>query len=515
MKQLRYIAAALLLVGATTSCEDFLTVQSPDELTSDSFWRDKSDAEAGLAAAYSKLESSTDTWSFAEVKWPVEAYREDIVNLGSDALNYPNWVELANFTYTNGNSQFTTYWVDNYRGINYCNQVIESLPGIPAENITEEDRNMIVNEAHFLRGYYHMKLLLNWEQIVLRDVYITSTDQLDKALSSRAEAWDFIIGEFQKATDLPAVRTSETTGRATNGAAYAFLGWAHLTRAYEEADKKEADLLAAVAAFDKVQGYELVKDFGSMFNSTNKNSKEGVFELQLSMSDANGAWYKTQLHRWVGTTELWGWDEILPSNMLMKEYMKEGEIATTGRYDSRLYETIFFQCDYFNDAEAGRVYGATYDYWFNTEYDDDGNPVGEAFNKPSFRKLMPADYEGLSANYFAPNIQLMRYANVLLMKAEALNELGRTAEAIPLIDQVRARADMPKMKATSQEAVRAQIEHERILEFPLENFRFYDLRRWGKVKEALDAVGRDGFNPAKNNFYPIPIQELNTNNALR
>ena len=179
MKKIKYIVATLLLMGAITGCDDFLTVQSPDQLTTDSFWRDKSDAEAGLAAAYSQLESFTDTWSFAEVKWPVEAYREDIVNLGSDALNYPNWVELANFTYTNGNSQFTYYWQDAYRGVNYCNQVIENVPNIPADKITEEERNTILNEAHFLRGYYHMKLLLNWKEIVIRDAYISSTDQLD------------------------------------------------------------------------------------------------------------------------------------------------------------------------------------------------------------------------------------------------------------------------------------------------------------------------------------------------
>ena len=511
MKQLKYIAVALLLMGATISCDDFLSVSSPDELTSDSFWRDKADAEAGLAAAYSKLEASTDTWEFAEVKWPVEAYREDIIELGSDALNYPNWVELANFTYTNGNSQFTAYWRDNYYGINYCNQIIENMMDIPADKISEEDRNMIRNEAHFLRAYYHMKLLLNWEQIVVRDAYITSTDQLDKPLSSREETWNFIMEDLTKATALPATRTSEAMGRATRGAAYAFLGWAHLTRAYEEPAKKEAELNEAVSAFNQLTGYSLVKDFKSMFDGTNRNSTEGIFELQLTLNTANGARYRTQLHRWIGTSELWGWDEILPNKRLMDEFMKEGKIATTGRYDSRLYETIFFQDEYFNDPEAGRVYGSTYDDWFNNE-DANGNVV--AYNKPSFRKYMPADMEGMEMNYFSPNIVLMRYANVLLMKAEALNELGKTTEAISLINEVRTRADMPAMKGTSQEQVRTQIEHERILEFPLENFRFYDLRRWGKAKEALTAVNRTGFDPAKHNFYPIPIQELNTNNAI-
>lgn len=512
MKKMKYIVAAGLgMMVLATGCDDFLTVTSPDKLTTETFWRDKSDAEEAMASAYSQLESATDTWGFAEVKWPVEAYREDIVDLGTDALNYPNWVELANFTYTNGNTQFTYYWQDAYRGINFCNQILEMLPGVPEDKITAEERELLLNEAHFLRGYYHLKLQLNWNQIVIRDQYITSPDELDAPLVARTDSWNFIQEEMTKATRLPAERGSDGLGRATRGAAYAYLGWIHLTRAYEEPENKEAELNAALEAFNEVKGYELVKDFKSMFDGSNKNSKEIIFELQLTMSDANGASYKTQLHRWIGSSELWGWDEILPSDRLMDEYTKEGPIATTGRYDSRLYETIFFQCDYFNDPEAGRVYGYTYDDWFNTE---DENGKKTAYNKPSFRKFMPADYAGMEMNYFAPNIPLMRYVNVLLMKAEALNELGRTAEAIPLIDEVRARADMPKMKGSSQADVRAQIEHERMLEFPLENFRFYDLRRWGKTKEALHAIGRTGFDPAKNNFYPVPIQEKNSNNAI-
>ena len=215
MIQIRYITFVLLLSGILTGCDDFLTVSSPDELTSESFWRNKSDAEAGLAAAYSKLEASSDAWEFPEVFFPVEAYREDIIKPGSDAYNYPNWIELANFNYTNGNSQFSAYWRNNYYDINYCNQVIENLPHIPADKITEADRAMIQNEAYFLRGYYHMKLLLNWEQIVIRDKYISSVAELDKPLSTRAEAWDFIIDNFKKATALPANRTFETVGRAT------------------------------------------------------------------------------------------------------------------------------------------------------------------------------------------------------------------------------------------------------------------------------------------------------------
>lgn len=486
--------------SAFTSCNDYLTVESPDKLTSASFWRDQSDAEAGLAAAYSQLEYYIDTWEFAEVKWPVEAFRQDDVIIGADVPNYPNWMELYNFTYTSGNSQFTSYWENNYLGISFSNQVIEKVSEISDENIEPSIREQIVNEARFLRAYYHTKLLLNWEKIIVRDHFITSQDDLSAPLSERADAWDFIMSDLEKATALPANHDSDHQGRATHGAAYAYLGLAALTRAYEEPGQKDMWLNKAVEAFNNVKGYSLEKNFASMFDASNKNCKESIFELQTSMSSANSANYRTQLHRWIGCEELWGWDEILPSETLFKEFQKEGETATTGRYDSRMYATLFFQCDYYNDGN-GRVYGYDYDEWFE-------NP------RPAFRKFMPADMEGLEANYCAINIPLMRYANVLLMKAEALNELGRTSEALPLINEVRdVHGDMLPISEASQQDVRSRIEHERMLEFPLENWRWYDLRRWGKTAEALQAAGRAGYDSSRA-FYPVPLTEINTNDQL-
>ena len=106
----------------------------------------------------------------------------------------------------------------------------------------------------------------------------------------------------------------------------------------------------------------------------------------------------------------------------------------------------------------------------------------------------------------------MRYANVMLMKAEVLNKQGHPEQAIPLINEIRAKhGKMPAMKGTSQAEVQAQIEHERIIEFPLESYRWYDLRRWGKLSEVL---GKRGFSEGKHNFFPIPLWEVNANSAL-
>lgn len=145
-KHILFPAAMLLAASTLTSCEDYLTVESPDQLTSGNFWRNEADAQAGIAAAYSQLEYYIDTWEFAEVKWPVEAFREDVVTIGSDVPNYPNWMELYNFSFTNGNSQFTSYWSNNYTGISFANQVIEKVAEIPDGAIDPSVRSQIVKK---------------------------------------------------------------------------------------------------------------------------------------------------------------------------------------------------------------------------------------------------------------------------------------------------------------------------------------------------------------------------------
>lgn len=512
MKKYIYMAS-MLLAMTFTSCEDFLSVESPDQMTTDSFWRNEKDAEAGLASAYAQLYHG-DAWATSEVRWPTEAYRTDLYLLGQDAINYDTWTDLYKFTYTNGNMQFSYYYKDLYRGVNFANQVLFHLPNIPAEGISDKSRNELIAESHFLRGYYHLMLLLNWEKIIIRDEYIQNDDQLDKPLSERTACWDFIVKELEAAASaLPATRTDDKLGRATSGAANAYLGMAYLTRAYEEPANKASFLDKALYALNQVKGYELVSgdDLINMFNGRNKNCSESIFELQYTKTTANGARYNSCIHFWIAASELGGWDEIIPNERLFNEYKKEGEIATTGRYDSRLYNTIYFNCDYFNDG-TGKILGYNYNDLFTKEVD--GKKV--VYDRPVFRKFTASTADEMNEGRCAFNIPLMRYANVLLMKAEVLNLQNKTAEAINIINEIRrVHGDMPAMTGTSAADVQAQIEHERILEFPLESYRWYDLRRWGKLDQALKAVGRDGFNAAEHSFYPIPLWEINSNNALR
>lgn len=532
MKKLIYIAGLFLAMGLT-SCDDFLTVESPDQLTTSSFWRDVDDAEAAMASVYAQLYHG-DSYATSEVRWPVEEYRTDLYDMGTDAINYQNWTDLYKFTWTNGNTQFSYYYQDLYRGINFANQVLEFTPGIPEGSITEAKRSELIAEAHFMRGYYHLMLLLNWEKIIIRDVYITTEDGLNKPLSDRTACWDFVIDELRQGTSLPTASeraAADETGRATTGAANAYLGFAYLTRAYEEPANESEYLAAALSALNDVQGYELVggDDLINMFNGYNKNSKESIFEVQYSLTTDNGARYYSYMQWFILCSELGGWDEILPNEKLMNEFKKEGKMSLSGMYDERLYNTCYFNDDYYNDG-TGRIYGYDYDDIFynwatnaSGEYvDADGNIISSdeletkgvknVYDAPSFRRFTPANVDDYGTSRCAYNIPLMRYANVLLMKAEALNKQGHPDQAIPLINQVRnVHGNMPAMTGITQSEVQKQIEHERIIEFPLESYRWYDLRRWGQLSEAL---GSRGFVESKHSFFPIPLWEVNANDRL-
>ncbi len=507
----KYIYIFFICIGLSfTACnEDHLDAKSQDQLTGDNFWRNASDAEAGLAAAYSQLECATSYWGFAEIKFTVELFPSDLIKLGNDALNYEDWFSIFNYNLTAGNTQTTQYWNIHYKGINYANQVIEKVGAMTEKQINKDTKDIIVAEARFLRAYYHLKLLLNWEKIILRDAYPKGLSSIDKALSERSESWDFIITDFKSAAaKLPESNTTENIGRVTKWTALAYLGKANLFYAGEISTDPSQYYKNAKDAFATVVtsgNYSLESSFISMFNGTNQNSNEVLFELQLSTNTDNGAWFKFPYHRWLKPAGLGGWDEIAGSDFLLQEFKKEGKIATDGRFDHRLYETLFFEDEYFNDATNPRVYGKTYNTW----WDEAGAPR----TKTGFRKYLPESYANLKTSSIGNNIPLLRYADVLLMYAETLNELNETSTAIPHINAVRARAGMPAITGSSKTDIINQLEHERVCELAMEGSRFHDLRRWGKLNTVMADHGRSGVSDATH-FFPIPESEINSNNAL-
>jgi len=512
MKNIYTIFIASFILVAIVSCNDdeFLEQSSPDKLTSSSFWRNTEDAQSGLTVAYSELESRSNFWDgWQEGRPVVEYFRSDYALPGPDATNYGHWMSIFNFNYTNGHTFLNVIWTTNYKGLNFANQVITKVNEMTSEQISDAEKKQFIGEATFLRGYYHFKLLTFYEQIIIRNDII-SQETLDKPLSSRTEAWTAIIADFSAAADmLPTTNTSEDLGRATKGAALSYLGKAYLYKAGDTSSAEANDYTNAVAAFKQVVDggkYSLESDFSSLFNGENENNSESIFEMQFKSGDAT-SWNATRLHAFVGDWSIGGWGGIEASINAVNEMKSEGKIATNGLYDNRLYGSLYFRDAYYNDTNTNAMQGDTWDNLMNGQY-------GENYeNHAYFRKWLPNYVR--NNRYVGVNVVLMRYADVLLMYAEALNEAGNTAEAITLINNVRnVHGLMPAITATSQADVKTQIVHERTMELTLESVRFFDLRRWGMLDTAMQAAGRTGFSASTHAYLPVPLSEIQANSAI-
>jgi len=484
----------IALVSILSACsEDYLVQNDPDALTSGNYWRNVEDAEAGLATVYRNL-GATDFWNITEVNAVVENFRSDLVVPGPDSWNYPDWFSLSTFTYTAGNSRLTIYWRDAYRGLFHASQVIEKVGEMTADKISETDKNQIIAEAKFLRAFFHFRLLNNWENIIVIKAMPQGEDDLAKPLVSREEAWAFIEQDLTEAIPyLPEEYTSNKVGRATKGAAMAYLAKAYM---YQEKWSE------AAAKFKEVMDmgvYSLVDNFLSNFDGSNENNAESIFEIQYSALKTNNIWLGHVYGKFTSPGELGGWGNIEASENLFNFMISEGQTSNSGDYDQRLYQTLFF-----NHPNVS-VFGQTYEDVF-----------GAGATKLIFRKFMRSDVPEYDNDPYqtSMNIPQMRYADLLLMYAEAQAMQNNNSEAINAINMVRARSEMPAFNGTE---VMQQIQHERVMELAYEGHRFFDLRRWGLLETAMQNSGKQGaenFSYQQHAFFPIPQDEENTNPNL-
>ncbi|PCH77468.1 MAG: RagB/SusD family nutrient uptake outer membrane protein [Flavobacteriaceae bacterium] len=512
MKTIKLLIMSLLVL-AFTGCDDdeFLTQKSPDALDSASFWRDATDANAGLTAAYGELESRSEFWDgWQEGRPIVEWYRSDYVVPGVDGSNYAHWMSIFNFTYTNGHTFVNLLWRTNYKGLNYANQVIAKVGAMTEEQISPAQRKQIIGEATFLRAYYHFKLLTIYKQIILRTDLI-SEETLELPLASRSEAYAQIIEDFKAAASmLPVNNTVGNIGRANKGTAMAYLGKVYLYKAGDASATASDDFKNAADAMAVVVNsgaYSLEVDFESSFNGENENNQESIFELQFKTADGD-IFNATMLHAFIADPSFGGWGGIEGSPALLTEMKSEGEISSEGMYDARLYGSLYFKDPYYN--AGNNMQGSNWDALMLDTYKES---AASKDNTVYFKKFLPLDVE--NAGYNGLNVVLMRYADVLLMYAEALNETGDTSKAIEIINKIRLiHGNMPAITATSTAGVKTQLIHERTMEFSLESSRFYDLRRWGMLDAAMQTAGRTGFSAEAHGYLPVPLSEINANSKV-
>lgn len=470
MKQaIFFLFAAVFALG---SCQGILDKEPIATLDAGSFFQSEADAVQALNAAYSPLLFNNRNGNFY---WAFAVITADEAITGGDGSR-PGLVELDAFTYTPRTEEFNAFWKLQYNGITQCNLVLDNLPKV---EMNAARRDQIRGEALFLRSYYYFMLAQVFGDVPLI-TRILPPEQLKMPRTPKAQIYALIQADCEEAASLlPATQPASEMGRATKGAAYALAAKAFL---YEN---KWDKVLEYTGKVKDLGVYDLMADYEANFRKETQNNAESVWEIQHAHLELGVGNF---LNQWWMSRKLNGY----------------GFAEATAAY--------------FNSFEAG-------DPRRRFTVASNNEPYFGSIWKPSFSSTFygPRKYLQDTASVSQPadgdiNYTAIRYAEVLLWEAEALNELGRTAEAQVPLERVRARARaqaanpataLPPVMTADQVEMRQAIRQERKAELGFELHRFFDLVRWGIAKDVLS-----GFQAGKHEVFPIPQTEMDLNTQL-
>jgi len=485
--RLRRPFTCLLLGAIFAGCVN-LDLTDPNEPSSDTFWQTPAQAVAGVNAVYNALENNG-TYG----RWLVFA-----TDLRSDiGMILSPWTDLSNFT----KFTFTSYdfevnqalWQDHYEGIFRANQVIAHVPAIAMDAAL---RDRIVGEAKFIRALLYYDLVNLYGNVPLITTPPQPTDR--PATVGPPVLWAQIEQDLTDArAALPRSYSGADVGRATWGAATALLG---------KAEMQQGKWSAAAATLQEVIAsglYDLMPNYADNFTDRFENNKESLFEVQFGdRSFLSSGVRGLNISRMVGPCGP-SYCDGRPTRWYFQQFQLDTTVG--GQPDPRLDYTLYYK-------------GGTGVYTVpNSQYfADDTTTHNIREDTLIYFKKYGEYYLGLPGQDWdaAINFRVIRYADVLLLQAEALNELGRTAEAYPLVDQVRARVTMPSLPGgLSQDAMRDRILRERMFELGLEGQRWADLARHNLVTPALQAEDAEFqfFVAGKSELLPIPQRERDLN----
>ncbi|UOE47069.1 RagB/SusD family nutrient uptake outer membrane protein [Mucilaginibacter sp. SMC90] len=486
-----------------------LTTVNPNAQTTQTFWQNASDAVKGINAVYGSLIIDGSYMRFSPI---VENTR------GDDATSYSPWDQIYNmgkFNMQSTGDGVLFSWTAYYQGILRANEVLKYVPDI---NMDAELKKRVLGQAYFLRGLYYFHLADFYKNVPMPLVPAASSADYFQKQQPQDVVWAQVISDFKAAESmLPVTYTNLSPdgqiGRATKGAAAAYLGKTYLFT------KKYAEAAAEFKAVIDMGTYSLTPNYYDNFFANNENNSESIFEVQFSREaggtdlgwggDPSSGWGRTSARAVTFGAASFGFTDVQPTPVLYNEYLQEK--TTSGGVDPRLDVTMYYNKPgekLYNQDFATRYAGSSsLNALFCHKYENGDSGQADEYDWRS----------GI-------NERLMRYADVLLMYAECLNEQGQTNDAYQYIQMVRSRVGLPNLATVkpgmSQADMREQIGHERFLEFSLEGHRFDDIRRWGWLQDPTKLAWLKARDPEFNTYtagkeyLPIPLTEVQTNVGL-
>ncbi len=451
MKNIKIVLASIaVVIGVLISCDESdIELTNPNQLSGETFFKSSAQLESAVTATYTYLQ---ETGNYARYQYYIndnvagENYAAG--NLEADKVQMINRdVDEAN----NGNNQ---YWQHNYQGIGRCNFVIANEANF--ENIPTGEIASRLGEARFIRALCYFNLVAKYGEIPL--VLNLDNVQGGRSKSPVADVYEAIVADLRfAAANLPAKGTQEV-GRATSGAAWALLGKVLL---------QSGDAAGAKTALANVTGYSLVDNYRDNFTVAGEHNDESIFEVLYDESTGGGdSWNQNGLgnsETSFRAMEYSGWYNVKPSQELLDEF-EDG--------DTR-YADSFYSID---DDDNGTM---TNTFNNGTGTFTAGN-IGPDDN-PAWRKYQNLDDRESETTDSGINARVLRYADVLLMRAEAeIRSGGSETVALGFLNQVRARSSvaLPPVTASGTAAILEAIKHERWVELAGEQSRWLDLQRF-------------------------------------
>ncbi len=487
----------LLIFFSITGCKKFITKDIVGQYPESQFYTTQAQALLAINAAYQPLGFTTANnnrlWVFGDVA-------SNDAAKGGNPGDQADIEFIDQFTINSTNGNLASMWALLYDGIARCNIVLSKVPGITM------DKNMqtrILGEAKFLRAWYYFELINIFGDVPLV-LQPLAPDQLQIAQSPVQLIFETVIETdlTNAAASLPATYSGADVGRVTAGAATALLAKAYL---FESKWDK-----AATEAGKIVNGklYNLMPLYSQNFTAKFKNNKESIFEVQhLTGQDPK---LGNELNQYFAPQVDGGYYFNAPTQNFVDEFEKTGAGVTDPRLD---YTVGRDSMPWFNNRIFDKAWSQSTGYLTRKHQQS----LAEVPNKS----------DG-NTNYTA-----IRYADVLLWYAEALNESGHSAEALAPLNTVRKRAResylydtaqvgypnipadlLPDITSTNQVDLRKAIQHERRVELGFEFHRYFDIIRWGKEYATQALRDKPNFNYDLNKHFPIPQIERDRNKAL-
>lgn len=502
MKNIYVLIASLCILGIF-SCSNELDLQPLDRLTTDTFYKTRTDFDGAIFASYSSIQdfwgTSTETLGEFGEFWKITLTITD--DVAADAVTSDQISrDIDNLFIRSSDVPYAAVYTQIYEGIYRANLVLQNLDG--DNELTTDDKTVLSAEAKFLRAWFHFQAmkLFGTPPLALEIRPGINDQALPNATTD--ELFTAILADFADAeAGLPEVWDSGNTGRATAWAAKSYIGKVNVWK---------EDWPAAIAAFEDVVNngpYELLLDYESVFAYNNENNAESIFEIQYGgpFSDDN-LWVFDDTHSEdfkasQGTGRGWHWDASngAPGGKLGQWVPTQDLVDAFEPGDIRA-QTIFYQDGDMYYSFDGTRYELPYDVeWSSTD-----------FTLKKYRGSINAVGGNHSPNGQADfnNERWFRFAELKLLYAEALIEGGGDLTiAKQQIDDIRVRANLPILDVAAD--LTQAMRQEKRIELALEPHRWFDITRWGIGSQLFGAAWNDRFN-----VLPFPLSEIERSDGL-